>query len=158
RMGAYFLCVPGGMYREAWGDAATVREDEEGDHTVGEARSSLDLQARTILAQDPGAHFIVRFSLQEPGEWRKAHPDQLVVNENAQTLNVPSLASEAFWAAAARYGAAMVRYCERQAWGGRVLGYADFQRDEGTHDPLTEYWLYDHSAAMTTAWRSYLKS
>ena len=116
-----------------------------------------DEQAETILAGQPAARFIVRFGLHEPASWRRLHPDDLVVTDDGKQLPVPSLASESYWDAAARYAAAAIHYSESRPWAGRIVGYANFLRMEGTHEPMLHYALFDHSPAMTARWRRHLR-
>jgi hypothetical protein len=116
-----------------------------------------DEQAEKILARQPDALFFVRFSLREPASWQRLHPDQLVVTEKGERLPHPSLASEAFWDACARYAAAAIAYSESRPWARRVVGYASFMRLEGTHEPMLHYALFDHGPAMTARWRKYLR-
>jgi hypothetical protein len=40
----------------------------------------------------------------------------------------------------------------------RVIGYANFHRTEGTHEPVMAGWLYDHSPVMTARWRAFLET
>jgi len=38
-----------------------------------------------------------------------------------------------------------------------VIGYANFLRLEGTHEPILHCALFDHGPAMTARWRRYLR-
>ena len=117
---------------------------------------SPDEQAEAILRDHPEAFLIVRFALREPADWRDRNPGELFVDEDGKTLPVPSLASEAYWDAAARYAAAAIEYSESRPWAGRIVGYANFMRMEGTHEPLISRSLFDHGPAMTARWRTWL--
>jgi len=117
-----------------------------------------DEQAAAILRVRPEAFVIVRFGLHEPANWRDGHPEELFVDEDGRTLPVPSLASRAYWDAAARYAAAAIEYSEDRPWAGRIVGYADFMRMEGTHEPLISRSLFDHGPAMTARWRTWLRA
>jgi hypothetical protein len=116
-----------------------------------------DEQAETILSDHPAATIIVRFGLHEPISWQKRHPDELFVDEDGKRLPVPSLASAAYWDASARYAAAAIEYSEGRPWAGRIIGYANFMRMEGTHEPLISRSLFDHGPAMTARWRNWLE-
>jgi hypothetical protein len=116
-----------------------------------------DEQAEVVLRDHPEAFLIVRFSLHEPASWRELHPDELFVDEDGKQLPVPSLASTAYWDAAARYAAAAIQYAEGRPWADRIVGYADFMRMEGTHEPLISRSLFDHGPAMTARWREWLR-
>jgi len=117
---------------------------------------SPDEQAEAILRDHPEAFLIVRFGLHEPADWRDRNPGELFVDEEGKTLPVPSLASEAYWDAAARYAAAAIEYSEGRPWASRIVGYANFMRMEGTHEPLISHSLFDHGLAMTARWRAWL--
>ena len=121
-------------------------------------RMSPDEQAETILRDHPQATIIVRFGLHEPMTWQERHPDELFVDEDGKRLAVPSLASAAYWDAAARYAAAALEYAEGRPWADRVIGYANFMRMEGTHEPLIQRSLFDHGPAMTARWRRWLEA
>src|SRR6185312_6538022 len=86
------------------------------------------------------------------------HPDQLFVNDDGKVMDVPSLASEIFWDNCAKISVAQIKYCESRPWAKRIVGYANFLRVEGTHEPLISHFLYDHSPVMTARWREYLRS
>ncbi|MBI2192323.1 MAG: hypothetical protein HYU36_10095 [Planctomycetes bacterium] len=156
RMGAYFLCVPpakgGDFFATPFWAGDEVRSEP-----MAETDLSLDEQAEFIQAGQPGAFFIVRFGTYEPKSWRDLHPDQLVVTEEGERLEIPSLASDLYWEKAAEFSAAVVRYCESRPWSRSIIGYAHFHRVEGTHEPLIHHWLTDHSAIMTHRWRAFLK-
>jgi len=157
RMGAYFLSVP---YDETSGDLACSvfwKGDRVSSTPAGKTKFSLDDQAVFVLKGDPEAHLIIRFGLREPKTWAALHQDQMVVNEKGETLQVPSLASDLYWDYASRLCRAVIEHCESRPWADRIIGYAQFHRVEGSHEPLMRYWLYDHSSHMTRRWRGYLK-
>src|SRR5262249_29258215 len=68
------------------------------------------------------------------------------------------LASDRFWNDCARHTSAVIRYCESRPWADRIIGYANFLRVEGTHEPLIDHWLYDHGPRMTARWQAYLRT
>jgi hypothetical protein len=131
--------------------------DEITSRPAGAFRLPPDEQAATILRDHPQATIIVRFSLHEPASWRELHADDLFVGEDGKRLPVPSLASAAYWDAAARYAAAAIEYAEGRPWADRIIGYANFMRLEGTHEPLIQRSLFDHGPAMTARWRAWLR-
>lgn len=116
-----------------------------------------DEQAQVILAVEPAPYVIVRFGLHEPASWRKLHPDELVVTEEGKRLEVPSLASQAYWDSAAKFAQACIAFSESRPWAHRVIGYANFLRMEGTHEPVIRYQVFDHSPVMTQRWRQFLR-
>lgn len=156
-LGAYFLCIP----RAKDSDDFFLTPFWDGDRISGTplrgSLFSLDQQVELISAGDKKAWFLIRFGIYEPASWRKLHPDQLVVNDRGDVLQTPSLASELYWDAAARFGEAVIEHCEAQPWGSRVIGYANFHRVEGNHEPLIFNWMFDHGPVMTARWRRFLR-
>lgn len=159
-MGAYFVSVPSIKF-EDWAyfsDTPFWVGDKVSSTALAPSQGSMDEQAEHILKGDPGAYIIVRFGVHEPKSWRDLHEDQCFVNEDGDRQEVPSLASNLYNHKAAEYAAAIVRHCESRPWAKRIIGYANFERMEGTHEPLVQGWLYDHSLLMTTRWRDYLRA
>jgi hypothetical protein len=105
----------------------------------------------------PESSLIVRFGLDESDAWKKANPDDLVLTETGERLNVPSLASAKFWENSASAAGALIRWYEKQPYRDKIVAYADFWRCEGTHESTIMGWLSDRSPVMVTAWREYLK-
>ena len=160
-LSTWFICLggavqPAGEPSDFWA-TPFWRGDEISAVPHAEFNLPPDEQADAILAKQPDAFFFVRFSLREPESWRKLHPDDLVVTDAGETLPHPSLASEAFWNGCADYAAAAIRYSEGRPWAHRIVGYADFLRLEGTHEPMLHNALFDHGPAMTARWRKHLR-
>ena len=158
-MGAYFLTVPAIQFTDwdYYWDNPFWLGDSISSTPLAPASGSMDEQAAAIEKGDPDAHFIVRFGVHEPKSWRDLHEDQCFVTEDGKRLETPSMASQLYGDGAARSAAAIIGYCESRPWGNRVIGYADFERMEGTHEPLIDNWLFDHSPLMTSCWRKYLR-
>ncbi len=148
-------------------------QTEEGDYTatpfwVGDQISqapllptvtpSLEEQAQFILDARPDALLFVRFCNDEPASWRDLHQDQLFTDETGKPHACPSLASPLYRAHFAAYVAAVIRHCEQQPWSERLIGYWTGMRMEGTHAPLADGHLIDHSAVFADAWRDYLRA
>jgi hypothetical protein len=159
RMGAYFISVPSIKFTDwsYFSDTPFWAGDKISSTPMGESDGSLDAQAEHILRGDPNAHLIVRFGVHEPKSWRDLHLDQCFVNEDGKRMDVPSLASSLYNAKVAEYSRAIVAHCESRPWASRIIGYANFERMEGTHEPIVHGWLFDHSPLMTSRWRAYLK-
>ena len=160
-LGLYFIGVPTGVDRDFSGTQFWIgdRISSEPQGTPGRSRfDSIDEPAQAILAGDPDARLMLRFTIHEPASWRWLHRDQMFVTEDGATLDTPSLASDLYWDAAARYSSALIQYCESRPWAGHLIGYANFHRDEGCHEPVLNGWLFDHSALMTARWRAYLQA
>jgi hypothetical protein len=121
------------------------------------AYGSVDEPVELALKGDPDARIMIRFGIREPASWAKLHPEEFFVADDGSVQTAPSLASEAYWGNAAKLSRAVVAYCESRPWADRVIGYANFHRTEGTHEPAIGGWLYDHSPAMTSRWRVFLQ-
>lgn len=80
---------------------------------AAEPRSPFDLdeQAEHILTGDPDGWIMVRYGVWPPASWARLHPEELFIAADGSPGRVPSLASEVFCQAAARYAGAHV-YCE----------------------------------------------
>ena len=158
RMGVYPIWVDG------WGTSAENR------WWIGDTVSStplfvqpptvftLEQQVEHIQQGDPGAYIIVRFYTRPPRSWADLHPDEFTVNEDGERQSTPSLASEAYWEKAAALGAALVRFCQAQPWGDRVIGYNTHYLEEGSHMPVAAGYLFDHSPPMASRYRAFLRA
>ncbi len=157
KMGVYFVSPPRLFASDIYwnGDAITATPQPTKPPVDDKL---IDEQADIIMAKDPGAWMIIRFGTLEPESWRKLHPEELVLTETGERLNVPSLASDAYWEAAAKLSAAVVQCYEGRPWASRIIGYANFERTEGTHESAIMGWLYDHSAPMQAKWRAFLRA
>jgi len=160
RMGAYYVTIPAikvPNWWEAYWDTPFWVGDKISSTPLGESEGSLDEQVEHILKGDPGAHIIVRFFAHEPKSWRELHPDQLFINEEGQRVEAPSFASTLYREKAAEFCEAIIAYCESRPWANRIIGYANFSRQEGTHEPIIYGWMFDHSPLMTARWREFLR-
>ncbi len=147
---AYLVTIPSIVFTD-WAcfyDTPFWEGDRIRSRPMAPSAGSLDEQVNHILRGDPGAWLIVRFFTHEPKTWLDRHPDQLFVTETGERLRVPSLASDLYWRQAARFAAAIVAHCEGRPWMRRIIGYADFGRMEGSHEPLLRHFQFDHSAPM----------
>jgi len=159
-MTAYFLNLPRAEPKEDqdWSANPFWSGDSiEAAYQLPLRTPSFGEQVELIDRGAPEAHLIVRFGLMEPASWRKLHPDQMFVTEEGERLDIPSMASQAWWDASAEYVRAVVRFCEAQPWSGRVIGYANFMRHEGSHEALMKGWLFDHSEVMQRRFRAFLR-
>ena len=146
-LAAYLLTVPPALSPDHWSTPFWVGDQISATPLLPPA-ATLDEQVAHVLRGDPAARILIRFGTHEPATWRALHPDQLFVTEAGDRLPVPSLASELFDAMCARYATAVIEHCEARPWADRIIGYANFLRMEGTHEPLVEHWLFDHSPLM----------
>ncbi|HOF86622.1 MAG TPA: hypothetical protein PLZ36_00780 [Armatimonadota bacterium] len=157
-MGVYYICPP------------VVRGDFFGTQFwVGDEVSStplvklhpndyqgIDDAVETALKLDPGAYIIIRFGIMEPASWKTLHPEQYFVNDEGVAGIAPSMAADLYWDTAAKFTTALITYCESRPWANRVIGYANFHRNEGTFEPAIAGWIFDHSPLMTARWRAWL--
>ncbi|MFA6473139.1 MAG: hypothetical protein WCU00_13995, partial [Candidatus Latescibacterota bacterium] len=158
KMGVYPIWIDG------WGTSAKNRW-WEGD-TVSEkplfkppaSEFLLEDEVEHIMKGDPEAYVIIRFYTRPPDSWKKLHPNEYFIDEDGKGQEIPSLASDAFWEKAAAFGAALVRYCESQPWGNRVIGYNTHYLEEGCHMPPADGWLFDHNPLMVQKYRNFLKN
>jgi hypothetical protein len=118
----------------------------------------VDNQAEHIIKGDPEAWIIIRFYTRPPKSWSDKHPNEFAINEIGQAQGTPSLASDAFWGKAAEFSAALVRYCDAQPWGNRVIGYNTHYLEEGCFMPVADGWMFDHNPLMLQKYRDYLKT
>lgn len=157
KMGVYPIWI------EGWGVAGENRwwhGDAVSEVPRAMSRSgvfTLDDQVAHIRRGDPGAYLIVRFYTRPPDSWSELHPNEFTVTEDGAVLGTPSLASDAFWEKAAAFSAALVRYCESQPWGSRVIGYNTHYLEEGSHMPVAAGYLFDHNPLMLKKYRDFLR-
>ncbi|MHB9028404.1 MAG: hypothetical protein ACYC9O_06515 [Candidatus Latescibacterota bacterium] len=118
---------------------------------------SLDRQVEIIRKGDPDARFFIRVFIRPPNSWTRLHPAEFVISETGVVADTPSLASDAYWRAAAQFSGATVGFVESRPWADRVIGYGNFHLAEGCHIPVAEGWLYDHNPCMTQKWREFLR-
>ncbi|MCC6860329.1 MAG: hypothetical protein IT158_17300 [Bryobacterales bacterium] len=159
KFSAYFITPA--VRPDAWPETRFWRGDRITDTPQGPpwpGLFDLDEQADHVLRGDPDGYLIVRFGLWPPPSWRDAHPQEYFINEEGSPGPAPSLASDVFYDAADRFTAALIRYCESRPWANRVIGYANFGVQEGTHPPLAQHWLFDHGPLMSARWRRFLEA
>jgi len=162
KMGLYLIIPPArkGDWRTSqyWvGDTITSQPQVTEPEVKMHGFSLMDEPVADILKHDPDAVFIVRFGLREPPSWRRLHPQEYFITDDGDAGHAPSLASELYWDMAAKYCAAIIQYCESRPWADRVIGYANFHRNEGTHQPPIWHYLFDHNPTMVARWRVFLK-
>jgi hypothetical protein len=117
-----------------WTDAGALTAEPSFKGLDSSKFATFDEGATYSLSTEPGTRLLIRFGLDETDAWKKAHPDELVLTETGERLNVPSLASETFWGNSANAAGALVRWYEKQPYANKIIGYADFWRCEGTHE------------------------
>lgn len=98
--------------------------------------SGVDACLQTTLDLDPNALLLPRFGATPPGWWLDQHPDDKMLFDDGQTLDV-CMASEAWRRDMQAPLRALVRHCEQQ-YGAHMLGYHPC----GQH---TGEWFYQRS-------------
>lgn len=122
-----------------------------------EGHFDVDEQAKFIIDGDPDAFLFVRFVIRPPESWKEKHANEYFITDENTVHDTPSLASDAYWEAAAKYSAAVVGYVESTTWANHVIGYGNFHHTEGVHMPVADGWLFDHNPLMTKKLRDYLR-
>jgi len=154
---AYIIAISRAAGRHGWWTSRFWIGEEVSSEPLADAIYGVDEQAEFVLNLNPNAYLIVRFGTHEPPTWSRKNQQELFVNEDGVRMQVPSLASRRYNEMAAAFSRAVIEYCERQPWADRVIGYANFTRVEGTHEPLVQHYLFDHSELMQARWREFLK-
>ena len=72
--------------------------------------AAFDEGAALTLAAVADTRLIIRFGLDETDAWGEANPDELVLTETGERLNVPSLASDTFWNNSTASATALIRW------------------------------------------------
>ena len=122
------------------------------------AANNLTRQARIILDACPEARFWIRLaSATPPLRWRQKHPDDLLLDSYGKRYDDPSLASDRYIAQVSRYVENIVRFCERQPWADRAVGYLSYPLGEGTTVLTCEGSLFDRSPVMQAGFRDFLR-
>jgi hypothetical protein len=107
-------------------------EDDRGPDDWRPKRVTLLEQADYILSLVPDAQFYIRPSSTVPTPWGRKYPDEMQTNEHGARYDDASLCSERFLADTSAAMARLVRYCEAQPWGDRIIGYLEAPYGEGT--------------------------
>jgi hypothetical protein len=118
----------------------------------------VDEQAKFILDGDPDGYLFIRFVLRPPASWRDKHAAEYFITDIGTVHDTPSLASDTFWEAAAKFSAAVVGYVESTSWAEHVAGYGNFHHTEGVHMPVGDGWFFDHNPLMVQKLRDFLRN
>ncbi len=154
-----FWLMPGGGYNGEWGTTPFwTGPGEIHDSPVAMPPGYLGLaeQAQAILEIVPDARFFVRMMDMPPASWGKAYPGQMARNAEGKVYETPSLASELYLTELSAFLQALTRWCERQSWAERVIGYVIYPLGEGGTPLAMEGNLFDRSPAMQAAFLAYL--
>jgi len=108
----------------------------------------LGEQAEAILALVPEARFFVRMNDLPPASWGRAYPDDMLLNYRGKRYENASLASDRYQAEFTEYLRTLTRYCERQPWADRLIGYVIYPLGEGATPLACQGYLFDQSPVM----------
>ncbi|HEY3396581.1 MAG TPA: hypothetical protein VGM19_02880 [Armatimonadota bacterium] len=112
--------------KELWGIPPAERLQD-----WGAARLRLADQVEYILSVRPDAQFVIRPNCTPPAEWLTKYPEEVQTDEDGHTYPDACPASERYLADMVVFLQRLVRHCESQPWGERVLGYLEASYGEG---------------------------
>jgi len=115
-------------------------------------RGTLD-QVAYILEKQPDALFYVRFTSTVPEYWKEAYPEQVQTDETGQKHPEASISSPQYLRDVANYAKNLVKFCEEQPWGERIVGYLDAPLGEGLLMLSCAGKFFDLSPANEAAFR-----
>jgi hypothetical protein len=156
----FVLCPRGGVDGD-WGTTPFWTDDnvfpDDPLAVPGSAwQETLD-QARFLLDRAPDTRFWVRCMSLPPKRWIEKFPDDLQLNAYGKRYPDPCLASDRYDDQVGRFMENLVRQCERQPWGDRVIGYLVYPVGEGTSLLTCEGFLFDQSPVMQQGFRAFLR-
>lgn len=155
-----FWLMPTGGYNGEWGTSpfwTAPGQINETPVSMPEGYFGLDQQAAFILSIVPEAKFFVRMMDMPPESWAKANPDDMLLNYLGERYPIPSYASERYHQESSAFFTALARYCERQTWAERIIGYVLYPLGEGTTPLACEGFLFDQSPVMRQAFQAFLR-
>ncbi len=155
-----FWLMPTGGYNGEWGTTpfwTAPGQINDVPAPMPPGYVGLDEQARMILEIAPDARFFIRMMDMPPESWGKSNPDEMLLNYMGKRYPIPSYASDLYLKEASAFFAALARYCERQEWAEKILGYVVYPLGEGATPLACEGFLFDQSPAMHRAFRVFLK-
>lgn len=134
-----------------------VYGDESDRKEAAWVRDELDLnsQAQAILKINPSAFFMVRWMLDVPLRWGKKNPNHMQFN-GTRRLDRASYASKKAIAGRVEMVRRLIKSCEAQSWGKRIIGYIPFGQDEGTHELSLFHGMFDQAPVMQSAYKDFL--
>jgi len=152
----FMVPVRGGVENDYWTTPFWTDDGVFPDVSADEAEYFVGEMVHEVLKAVPDALLWVRFGSSPPKRWREKHPGDLLLNSFGKVYDEASLASESYNTQLARFIENTVRFCERQPWGERVIGYLVYPLGEGTTQLTCDGYLFDRSPAMQKGFREYL--
>jgi len=153
----FMVPVRGGVEGDYWTTPFWTDDGVFPDVTPADAEHFVGDMVHEVLKAAPDALLWVRFGSSPPKRWREKHPGDLLLNSFGKVYDEASLASDSYNEQLARFIENTVRFCERQPWGERVIGYLIYPLGEGTTQLTCEGFLFDRSPAMQQGFRRYLR-
>jgi hypothetical protein len=132
--------------------------ESEGQAMIAQwpSRKTLAQQVETVLQCRPDALLVIRTTSTAPECWAAAHPEDVQTDEDGKRYSEGSLASPRYLRDAARYFGNLVRACEAQPWGERIVGYLDAPLGEGLTLLTIAGKMFDVSPANEQAFREWV--
>ena len=148
----YYLRTHPAEDQEFW----AIPEDKRRD-THGRARLSMTEQVDHILSVCPDARFVLRPAANPPANWLELYPEDTQTSEDGRKHEDATWCSEHYLADMVAYFQRLVRHCESQPWGDRIVGYLEATYGEGTTLLAIRNNLFDLSPASETGFRAWLR-
>lgn len=123
---------------------------------------SWSQQTALLIERNPDARFIMCFGMNADPAWRSAHrqhfqafpPGGGPLKDGISILG--SIASELYLERMELMIRDTIRWCERQPWRDRIVGYSIFPYGEGTLEIALFDALFDNSPVMHAAFKTFL--
>ncbi len=153
----FMVPVRGGVENDYWTTPFWTDDGVFPDVTPEEAEHYVGEMVHEVLRAAPDALLWIRFGSSPPKRWREKHPGDLLLNSFGKVYDEASLASDSYNEQLGRFIENTVRFCERQPWGERVIGYLVYPLGEGTTQLTCDGYLFDRSPAMQAGFRAFLR-
>jgi len=149
----FFIVMEPVEVAELWGDPDFARLREPMSY-----RKIIQEQAKFILSLRPDALFVIRYSSTVPAYWQEVYADDMQTGEDGRKFGDASIASPRYLQDVAAFGRNLVRFCEGQPWGDRIVGYLDAPNGEGLLLLCCAGYAFDVSPANETAFRAWARA
>ncbi len=143
-----------GEYEALWGFPAEGQQLIDG----WTARRTVAQQVELILKHCPDAKLIIRPTSTVAKAWAEKYPDDMQTDEDGVRHYDATLASPWYLQEVDRVFREIVRYCERQPWGDRIIGYLDAPRGEGVMPLTIAGKMFDCSPANEWAFKAWVRA
>ena len=147
----YFISMEPVETAQQWGDPDFARLREPMGY-----RKIIQEQAEFILSLRPDALFVIRFGSTVPAYWQEAYAEEMQTSEDGRKHGDASISSPRYLRDVDNFCRNMVRFCEGQPWGDRIVGYLDAPYGEGLLLLGCAGNFFDLSPANETAFRAWI--